>query len=266
MENNAPVSPHPANSQTDVFGPNSVTPPTCETYADGQSVENVLSPTAPISTIQSYSEKSHSILPIEGEMPPCGAERVRSFWFVIRATRGRAQEVYDAIVGLHIPNLEAYIPRYHVETLKIDNGNPVKIIQEGILHNGIVFVRTTRKEFTKLVHGLEPYPVIKGLTPYYDHFREIETGRNNYLIVPDKQFRDFRTILESEDVNILVDQDQMPTYLNGKKVEVTSGPFAGITGTLLRWKGLRRVFIKLDQLGTYATSFVRTCDFRIIED
>lgn len=254
MENDISFSPHQANSQTPATGLIPCTPPTCETYADGQSVENVLSPATP--------QSESSLQPVLRSDSPS----VSSHWYVIRATRGRAQEVYDEIMALDSPLLEAYIPRYHVEKLKITNGHPEKVVDEGILHNGLLFVRTTRQEFTKLVRGLPPYPFIKGLTPYYDHFREIEAGRNDYLVVPDKQFQDFRTILQSEDVNILIDQEQMPTYLNGKKVVVTSGPFAGVNGTLLRWKGVRRVFIQIDQLGTYGTGFVRSADFKIIEE
>lgn len=238
MEKDITVSPHPANSQINVSGLTSIAPPTCETSADGQSVENIPSP----------------------------KDKRVSSWFVIRATRGRGQEVYDEIVGLNLPHLEVYIPRYHREHITLIDGIPTVIVNEGLCLKNLLFVRTTREEYVKLIHGIEPYPYIKGLTPYYDHFHEIETGRNEYLTVPDRQFRDFRTILESDDTNVLIDQEQMPAYLNGKKVEVTSGPFTGITGTMLRWKGLRRVFVKLDRIGTVATGFIRTCDFRLLED
>lgn len=237
------VTPHPASCQTSAEGLTSEASPNCKKYAEGQSVENVPMPKSP--------SKSSLVDSLK--------------WFVVRATRGRAQEVYDELVGLGSPHLELYIPSYHHESLKIVDGMPQKIVKEGTLHNGLVFVRTTRAEFYKLVHGLESYPFIPGLTPYYDHFHEYEIGRNDYLVVPDKQFQDFRTILESGDTHILVDQEDMPSYLNGKKVEVVSGPFEGVIGTLLRWGGLRRVFIQLDYLGTFATGFIRTCDFRLLE-
>lgn len=241
MEKDSTLPPHTANSQTSALGLASVASPTHDSFKEGQSVENVQSPT----TSSLFSSSLN--------------------WYVIRATRGRAQEVYDELVSLHSPHLEVYLPHFHHESLQIQDGMPQKVIQEGVIHGGLVFVRTTRKEFYDLVHGLGAYPFIKGLTPYYDHFHEYEVGRNDYLVVPDKQFRDFRTIIESQDTHILVDQQAMPSYLNGKKVEVISGPFAGVEGTLLRWGGLRRVFIQLDYLGTFATGFIRTCDFRIIE-
>lgn len=229
MEKENSVPSHQTYSPTPVSGLTSTTPPTCQMRADGQSVENV------------------------------------PHWYVVRATHGRAQKVYDAIVALCSPLLEVYMPRYHYETLTLSDGNPEKTVTEGPLHNGLLFVHATRSVFSKLIHAHEPFPVIQGLTPYYDHFREFPDGRNDYLVVPDKQFRDFRTILESQDVHILVDQSLMPTYLNGKTVEIISGPFAGVTGTMLRWKGLRRVFIQLDNIGTYATGFVRSCDFRLLD-
>lgn len=240
MENDKPVSPHLANSQPCADGLASIAPPTCETFTDGQSVENV-----PMPNIPSISSSLH--------------------WFVVRATRGRAKQVYDEIVGLNSPAFEVYLPSTHREAFLIKEGVPgMKLMEEPLFH-GLVFVRTTREEFIKLVRALDPYPFINGLTPYYDHFHEYEAGRNEYLVVPDRQFQNFRTIIESGDHHILVDQDKMPAYLNGKKVEVTSGPFAGVRGKLFRWKGLRRVFIKLDHIGTFATGFIRSCDFRILE-
>lgn len=243
METDIAVNPHPAHSQTTCFGADSVTPPTCDMYTDGQSVENALPQTI----------RRRNVDPTPR-------------WYVIRATRGRAQEVYDSLVGLDGMNLDVYVPRFHREVLSIEDGNPQKVVNEGLIHNGLVFVRTTYDDFFRLTHAQEPYPFIMGLTPYYNHFRKSAEGRDEYLTVPDRQFRDFRTIIESQDVNILIDQETMPDYLNGKKVEVVSGSFKGVTGTLLRWKGLRRVFVKLDLVGTFATGFIRNCDFRVLTE
>lgn len=244
-----PVSPHPANSQPSALGLTSVASPIRQSRANGQSVENVQSAT----------------------LPPNGGGDVQRteevFWFVIRATQGRAQAVYDTLVNHPDFPFEAYVPRYHFETLRLLNGSPVKHIEDGLIYRSLVFVRMPLKEFRKLVHAEAPYPFVKGLTPYYNHFRiSSSTGHNEYLIVPDDQFYNFRTLLQSRDTHILIDQAEMPTYLTGKKVEIVDGPFTGITGTLLRWKGLRRVFIQLDQLGTFATGFIRTCDFRLLEE
>ena len=243
MENNEFVSSHPANSQTDANGLASIAPPISDSCEDGQSVENGLLPT--------IRRKTQDKTP---------------HWFVVRATHGRASDVYDEIVNINRPDIEAYIPHQRVETLKIEEGKPEKVIHRDILHKGLLFVRTTRQEFSKLIHAFPPYPYIKGLTPYYDHCHESEKGRNDYLVVPDRQFHSFRTILESNDINILVEQNEMPTYLNGKHVEITSGPFTGVNGILLRWKRLRRVFVKVNQVGTFGTGFVRTCDFKILDE
>lgn len=243
METDVTASNHPANSQASAFGIASVATPNCHSAAEGKSVENNLSPTP------SHPSQDHDY-----------------HWFVIRATHGRAQDVYQRLIDQKFLPNEVYVPRYHQESLKIVDGEPQKVVTEGLLHSGLVFIRTTRDEFYKLVHAQKPYRFIKGLTPYYDHFQDNGAGRNHYLVVPDKQFRDFRTILESRDINILVDQESMPAYLHGRKAEVTSGPFAGVTGIIFKWKRLRRVFIQIDQIGTYATGFIRNCDFRVIDD
>ncbi|MBQ0050356.1 MAG: hypothetical protein KBT12_09030 [Bacteroidales bacterium] len=230
-----------ANSQTIVNGDFSFTPPNQKIPSIGQSVGYVPTSNAPANVT---AQKRH--------------------WFVIRATRGRAQAVYEKLSAYSEFSSDLYVPTYHLENLKIVDGEAHKVVTEGLYHKGLVFIRTTYSEYRKLVRAEAPYHYIDGLTPYYNHFQSEGSGCNSYLVVPDKQMQDFRKLLESKNEHILIDQASMPTYLNGKQVEIVSGPFAGITGTLLRWKGLRRVFIKIDQIGTFATGFIRTCDFRLL--
>lgn len=262
MEKDTTASPHPANSQTSALGPTSDASPVFENHASGQSVENALSSNLTSEANARQGGDENTSRPSNGVDPS-----PKLHWYVIRATHGRAQAIYDTLTTLPDFPYEVYIPRYHVETLYLLNGTLNKHIEDGLLYKGLVFVRMPYQEFHKLVHALPPYPFVKGLTPYYNHFHVSSTsGRNEYLIVPDHQFHSFRTLLESRDTHILIDQAEMPTYLQGKKVEIIDGPFKGVTGSLLRWKGLRRVFIRIDQIGTFATGFIRTCDFRLIEE
>lgn len=158
-------------------------------------------------------------------------------------------------------NVIPYLPTARQPVCRIVDGKATIIMQERPVHTGLLFVNASPANYQRL---LFESPKIPGLTPFYDHFTLSHTGRNSYLVVPDRQFDSFRRILESEQDDILIDQTQIPAYLSGKQVRVISGPFAGVEGTLLKWKHQRRVFVTLGPLGTFATGYIRTADVELL--
>lgn len=178
-------------------------------------------------------------------------------WFVIRATQGRAKKVYEKLMELapmheSVRDCEFYLPMVAIR--QIDKSNPdhptVNVIKQP-LDNSILFAHCTLAQYRELLQ----FP-IAGLTPYYDHTRQTEFGSNPFMVVPDVQFRSFRTIIDSEVDGIVTDQNDMPSFFQGDKVRVVEGPFAGVEGHVLRYKHQLRVFVQLDCLGTFATAYV----------
>ncbi len=218
-----------ANSQDPSCGPASKTPPIPNETQNGQSVENT--PNSP------------------------------QHWFAVRVTHGRARAVYEAITKMQIDCVTPYLPVTKKKVCRIVNGEATIFIEEKPIHTGLLFVNASRVNYYKLLHTA---PKIPGLTPFYDHFSVSPTGRNDYLIVPEKQFDSFRRIIESNHEDILTDQYQVPSFLSGKRVRVIDGPFAGVEGTLLKWKHQRRVFVDLGFLGKFATAYIRTCEFEFL--
>lgn len=238
-----------ANSHNSCCGLTSNTPPIPNYAQNGQSVENALTGTPHDKTL-SYTkrEKEESL--------------VR--WYAARVTYGRAKTVYDSLVGLSADaGITPYLPVTRKQVCRIVDGKPFIEVEETPVHAGLLFVRSSYRNYRKLVHESHTIP---GFTPFYDHFSITSTGRNDYLAVPDRQFESFRCIIESGHEDILTDQDQMPAYLSGKRVRVVGGVFEGVEGTLLKWKHQRRVFVDLGKLGKYGTGYIRTCDFEIIND
>ena len=184
-----------------------------------------------------------------------------SYWYAARITYGRAHAVYKAIKKLDGETLTPYIPVVKKQVYHIENGMASVSMEERPVHSGLLFINASPSSYRKLFHDL---PRIPGLTPFYDHFSVSATGRNDYLVVPDRQFESFRRIIESGHEDILIDQSVMPTYLAGKHVLIVSGPFAGVEGTLFRWKHQRRVFVDLGSLGKYGTGYIQTCDVEIL--
>lgn len=215
-----------ADSQTPCSGFTSNTSPTPSHNWNGQSVENIRT-----------ANTRH--------------------WFAIRATRNRAQFVYASIMSLGNEELFPYLPMQKIRQYNNkDINNPHFDFSEKPVHPGLLFVFTTHKEFKAL---LNLQPPINGLTPFYNHFRTNEFGRNDYLIIPTRQMESFRIIVESGIEDILIDQDKVPKYLKGDHVRVIDGPFKGVEGQVLNWKHQKRVFLKIDGIGCFGTAFVPEC-------
>lgn len=125
--------------------------------------------------------------------------------------------------------LDAYLP--------VHDGKP--------LFPDSFFVRASSEVFSQLMAIKVP-----GLTPYYN------ADRSGYVRFSDNQIDMLRTIVDSMDPNILVDQTVVPTYLDGDMVEVVDSTFKGVVGRYFKYKGQHRVFVEIPGLGVFGTSYV----------
>jgi transcription antitermination factor NusG len=66
----------------------------------------------------------------------------------------------------------------------------------------------------------------------------------------------FKIIVESRNKDIIVNQAEIPQFIEGDKVVVTDGPFAGVEGVVMKYKHQKRVFVELKGVGRYATAYV----------
>ena len=174
------------------------------------------------------------------------------YWFPIRATHHRAQKVYERLAELHNDRLTPYLPilcRIEYSNEYVDH--PTQQVKEEPLDGGLLFVQCTLTDFRELLQHQIP-----GLTPYYNHFATNEFGRNEYLVVPDRQMESFRIIVESRNQEIIVRQTDLPPIIEGDRVMVTDGPFAGVAGIVMKHKHQKRVFVQLQGVGIFATAYV----------
>ena len=185
------------------------------------------------------------------------------YWFPIRATHHRAQQIYDKLVSLKDDNLEPYLPILrHVEYTNEDFNNPTQYIADKPLDTGLLFLRSTLNDFRAL---LQYRKMLAGMTPYYNHFSTNSYGTNDFLTIPERQMESFKIIVESGNENIIVDQAFVPKFLSGEKVVVIGGPFAGVEGIVMKYKHQKRVFVELQGVGRYATAYVPGAWIRRIE-
>lgn len=188
------------------------------------------------------------------------SEGVR-YWFPIRATHHRAQKVYERMAELHNDRLTPYLPTLcRIEYSNEDVDRPSQQVKEEPLDGGLLFVQCTLADFRELLQCQIP-----GLTPYYNHFATNEFGRNEYLVVPDRQMESFRIIVESRNQEIIVRQTDLPPIIEGDRVMVTDGPFAGVEGIVMKHKHQKRVFVQLQGVGIYATAYVPEAFLRLMK-
>ena len=185
-------------------------------------------------------------------------------WFPIRATYHRAQKVYDRLVALNHGRYELYLPQLYVfDGNSGKSGTKEPQFRTEPLDKGLLFMRSPLGVFRELVQN--PL-LVPGMTPYYNHFDTNEFGRNEYLTVPDRQMESFRIIVESRNQDILVSQTEVPQFIDGDRVLVTDGPFAGVEGVVMKYKHQKRVFVQIQGVGIYATAYVPSAWLKKIDN
>lgn len=174
-------------------------------------------------------------------------------WYAVRATRGRAQLVYDSLCAIAAEyDVDSYLPIKSVITKKKDKvGNVSQEIATSPLLPSLLFVRCTERVLIQL---RERY--IPGFSLYYNHTISDGEGRNPLLVIPDYQFHGFRTIVEQANLDVIINQQVVPKFIKGDMVRVMDGPFKGVIGKVLKFKHQTRVFIEIKGLGTYGTAYV----------
>ena len=116
-----------------------------------------------------------------------------------------------------------------------------KLIEVPVIPN-LVFIHTTFKSCMSLIQEYA-----------FDmrYLRDRETG--NFLIVPDKQMKDFIFLLDFSKEMVEVVNENLK---KGDKVRVIKGDFAGIEGELIRVKGHKRVVVRLEGVVSLATAYI----------
>lgn len=149
-------------------------------------------------------------------------------WYVLHTKSRFENVVYD---GLSRKEVEAFLPKIKVRSKRRDR----RMIIEVPLFPGYLFVRTD-------------------LNPYH-HLDILKTSGAVRLIgtklgpVPVQE-------MTIESLKIMVASDLEVTtgrrLRRGDRVIVVSGPFAGVVGTFLRYRGKGRVVVNIEALGQHA--------------
>ncbi|NOQ18526.1 MAG: UpxY family transcription antiterminator [Desulfobacterales bacterium] len=167
-------------------------------------------------------------------------KRLSRLWYVLH-TKSRFENVVND--GLGKKSIEVFLPKITVRSKRRDRKAMIRIP----LFPGYLFVKTD-------------------LAPE-SHLEIVKTAGAVRLIgskqepvsVPEETI---------DSLKIMVNGDHLVTTGNsltkGDKVLVVSGPFAGVTGTFIRYGGKGRVVVNIEALGQYAGVEVNEDEIEIL--
>lgn len=149
-------------------------------------------------------------------------------WYVLH-TKSRFENVVHE--GLLKKNLDVFLPKIKVQSKRRDRRLMIMVP----LFPGYLFVRTDLNphrhlEIVKTVGAVRLIGTKQGPVP-----------------VPDDTIASLEIMISTE-----LPVATGSRLQKGDRVMVISGPFAGVTGTFIRYRGKRRVVVNIEALGQYA--------------
>ena len=170
------------------------------------------------------------------------ATKLQHLWYVLH-TKSRFENVVND--GLINKSVEAFLPRVQVRSKRRDRKAMITVP----LFPGYLFVKTN-------------------LSPH-NHLKIVKTtGAVRLIGTKDGPVPVSQTAIES--LKIIVEgNNQVSTgyrLKNGDRVIVISGPFAGVSGIFVRYRGQERVVVNIEALGQYASVEVHKDDVEILSE
>jgi transcription termination/antitermination protein NusG len=163
-------------------------------------------------------------------------------WYALH-TRSRFENV--VLDGLLRKSLEAFLPKITVRSKRVDRKKMIQVP----LFPGYLFVKTS----------LDPY----------EHLEVVKTI-GVVTLIGNHQGPIAISSASIESLKIMVQGRQEiltgSKFQQGDRVMVVSGPFAGVMGVFVRYRGQGRVVVNIEALGQYAAVDVSEEDIEGIQD
>ncbi len=159
------------------------------------------------------------------------AEDKEEKWYVVK-TRAKQERV-----------VQQQINRFGVETflptrIEVRDWHDRKKKVESVLIPNTVFLKAEKNVAIDLhnVQGIQ-----------FSFLRDVTSlQRNQLLVIPDRQMKEFMRFLKISDNQFEVEPDA--TFMRGDKVIITQGCFKGITGELVKINGKDKVIVRLNTI------------------
>jgi len=167
-------------------------------------------------------------------------KKLDPLWYVLH-TKSRFENVVNE--GLHKKSIEVFLPKVKVKSKRRDR----KLMILVPLFPGYVFVKTD-------LHPDNHLDIVKTAGAV-----RLIGSRHGPVPVPDETIESLRIMVASE--------SPITTGYHLKKgdsVMVIDGPFVGVTGYFVRYRGKGRIIVNIEALGQYAGVDVGEEDIEIL--
>lgn len=178
----------------------------------------------------------------------CGDPKI---WFPMRVTYSREMKVKAELDRLGI---ESFIPMMYK---MVDGDMPQRELVPAI--SNLIFVRSTQERISGLKSSnktLEPLRYMIDQTARQPH---------TIMTVPDRQMENFMRVASKTDDSVMFLDEDCVVGKEGKRVEIISGAFEGVTGVIRRVKRCKRVVVEIEGVASVAIAFVPAVLLKEIE-
>jgi transcription termination/antitermination protein NusG len=167
-------------------------------------------------------------------------QRLRRHWYVLHTKSRHEAVVHDLLCR---KSMDAFLPKIKVRSSRRDR----KLMIHVPLFPGYVFIKTDLHPHTHL-------DIVKTAGVV----RLIGT-KSGPVPVPEETVASLR-IMVASDLPITTGH----TLQQGDRVMVVNGPFAGVTGTFVRYRAQGRVVVNIEALGQFACVDVQEEDIELL--
>lgn len=206
-------------------------------------------------------------------MPPEGYN-----WYVMRATYNRAEKAVEMINdklryevettaneldvltsdSASEPTPRRSLPVFAItphETRRVFEGENRKYVKVACMPN-MFFLLATREIAFEFTHRGKKDTAINYVDFAYDHTQKNEHGVDRVMKVPHRQMQNFLRVIEVDNPQAFVVSDSMCNFRPGGYVRIIHGIFEGAIGRVARIKNQTRVVVTIDNVLSYATSYI----------
>lgn len=162
-------------------------------------------------------------------------------WYALRVSYSRELKIKTMLDGMGI---RTFVPMEWKKKEK--DGKTEKVLQPAV--SNLCFAYASKGAIEGFISGFgESSPV---------HFYWDRTA-SRPLVVPEKAMEDFITVASAIDQDIIYLREITPKLRAGATVTITSGPFQGVTGKVVRIRKNRRILVELPGFLAVATTYLR---------
>ena len=168
-------------------------------------------------------------------------------WFPMRVTYQREMKVKAELDRLGIEN---FVPmRYKVVESQNDGDTELRRVLVPAINN-LIFVQSTQERVSELKRRNE---VLEPLRYMMDHTAASE---HSIMTVADRKMENFMRVASRTDDSVMFLDNEMVVGKEGKRVEIMSGAFEGVTGVIRRVKRCKRVVVEIEGVASVAIAYV----------